>query len=108
MLAKNYVSDVISHANDVQADPRKKERLKQNECIACFYRGRIGGAAMTSRPCGLCGQEEMYGSTATDALCLACAQKHELCKHCGGDLHMRVRRKEWPSVEVGGQTNGIS
>ena len=95
--AKSYVQHICDHAVDLQTDPRKAERLKAQECIACFYRGRIGGATMTERPCGVCDKVQGYGSTATDALCLECAKQHDLCKHCGGDINMRVRRK-WPEV----------
>lgn len=86
------------HAEEVTNDARKNERLKRHECKACFYASRIGGAAMTTRPCMSCGSEEMYGSTATDVLCMDCATKHGLCKHCGGDLEMRTRRKDWPET----------
>ena len=88
----------INGAKALGYDARKNERLKRHECKACFYASRIGGAAMTTRPCMSCGSEEMYGSTATDVLCMDCATKHGLCKHCGGDLEMRTRRKDWPET----------
>jgi hypothetical protein len=94
--AKARVKDWCDLAADATNDTRKAERLKRHECKACFYAGRIGGAAMTYRKCMSCGSDELYGSTATDVLCMACAVKHCLCKHCGGDLEMRTRRKEWP------------
>lgn len=94
--AKARVAEWLLLADDVLRDVRKPERMKRHECKACFYGGRIGGSAMTTRPCMSCGHDEMYGSTATDALCLPCAAKHTLCKRCGGDLEMRTRRKDWP------------
>ena len=96
--AKARVKDWCDLAEEVTNDARKNERLKRHECKACFYASRIGGAAMTTRPCMSCGSEEMYGSTATDVLCMDCATKHGLCKHCGGDLEMRTRRKDWPET----------
>lgn len=87
--------DVITRALEAATDPHKTERLTACQCIRCYYiyPDRIGGAAMTVQPCGVCGKDVMYGSTATDVLCLPCAKEHELCKHCGGDVHMRPRRK---------------
>lgn len=96
--AKDRVRRLIDRANEVTADARKIDRLKKHECKACFYESRIGGSAITMRPCMSCGNEEMYGSTATDVLCMKCATKHNLCKHCGGDIEMRARRKNWPDT----------
>ena len=96
--AKARVKSWMELADDVIEDTKKADRLKRHECKACFYSSRIGGAAMTTRPCMSCGSDEMYGSTATDVLCLVCATKHELCRHCGGDLEMRTRRKDWPET----------
>ena len=91
--AKDYVADLIKRAKDCETDSRKKERLVKYECKACFYiNGRIGGAAMTNRDCMSCGKTETYASTVTDVLCMDCAKEHNLCKHCGGDIEMKVRR----------------
>ena len=94
--AKARVKSWADLAAEVESDARKADRLKRHECKACFYASRMGGAAMTTRPCMSCGSEEMYGSTNTDVLCMGCATTHGLCKHCGGDLEMRARRKDWP------------
>lgn len=96
--AKSRTDGWLKLADDVANDTRKAERLNRHECKACFYGGRIGGAAMTTRACMSCGEDQLYGSTSTDALCLPCATKHTLCKRCGGDLEMRTRRKDWPVV----------
>ena len=98
--AKDYYNSWIELANKATSDTDKAERLKRHECKACFYGGRIGGATITTRPCMCCGKEEHYGSTNTDVLCLDCAKKHKLCKHCGGDIEMRIRRKDWPVAEL--------
>lgn len=94
--AKRHVQHVLDRAREIAEDTRKEERLKRHECKACFYSSRIGGAAMTTRPCMCCGKELMHSSTATDVLCLDCARQHSLCKHCGGDLEMRAGRRNWP------------
>lgn len=103
--AKDYVQRMIEDAKEIEDDTRRKERIEAHECKACFYSSRIGGAAMTSQACMSCGTDQMYGSTNTDALCMTCAMEHVLCKHCGGDLEMRTRRRVWPepsNVELTG------
>ena len=94
--AKARVKAWADLATEVESDARQVARLDRHECKACFYASRMGGAAMTKRPCMSCGSVEMYGSTNTDVLCMGCATKHSLCKHCGGDLEMRARRNDWP------------
>lgn len=97
--AKAQVKRRLELAAELDKDSRKQERLLKNECKACFYSYRVGGSAMVTRPCMSCGTDQVYGSTATDVLCKECAKKHSLCRHCGGDLEMRVRRKEWPEPD---------
>ncbi len=107
--AKQRVQAWVDLANRATMDTLKTDRLERHECVACFYSSKIGGAAMTYRPCMSCGTDELYGSTATDVLCLQCAVAHRLCKHCGGDLEMKVRRNAWdqyrapaPATQKGG------
>lgn len=97
--SKNYVNSVLELAAQMTNDPDKATRIEAHLCKACFYASRMGGAAMTMRTCGCCGSEELYGSTDTDAFCKPCATKNDLCKHCGGDIEMRVRRKNWPNSD---------
>jgi hypothetical protein len=77
------------------SDGEKKKRLESVQCKFCFYMrtDRIGGASMTTRPCGICDDEMQFGSTCTDKICKKCAKEYDLCKYCGGDLEMRIRRK---------------
>lgn len=97
--AKDIVDAHLKLMGDTINDSRRAERLKKHECKACFYiRGKLGGAAMTHRACGICGEDQLYSNTNTDVLCRDCAVKHNLCKHCGGDLDMRPKRRKWPSV----------
>ena len=35
-----------------------------------------------------------------DNFALDTTSKNSLCKHCGGDLEMRVRRKVWPDDPI--------
>ena len=98
--AKARETKWIELSNAIVQDTYKTERLNRHECKTCFYStkflGRIGGAAITFRPCMSCGKSEYYPSTITDVLCLECAKKHKLCKHCGGDIKMNLKRKNWP------------
>jgi hypothetical protein len=96
--AKYYASDIITRANQLANDPDKVKRLEKNECPSCFYvhSGRMGGAACTTRPCGICEKDMRFGSTCTDVICADCAKTNGLCKHCGGDIEMKHRRKKRP------------
>lgn len=99
-FSKRYTEEVIEEARNIENDTQRAERKAQSLCKACFYRGgRVGGATLTSQPCMSCGEIQHYGSTATDALCLECAKKHELCKQCGGDRELRERRRNWPVAD---------
>jgi hypothetical protein len=98
-FAISYGEDVIFRAMNFLRDPEKKKRVEEGECKACFYiRGKIGGAAMTTQPCGVCGKDQLYGSTSTDKICKPCGKRTDLCVHCGGDLLMRPRRIYRPEV----------
>jgi hypothetical protein len=67
-------------------DAQRTDRLAQQQCQPCFYQVRMGAAAITTRPCGHCGQSQSYGSSSTDVLCMKCAVDHSACRHCGADL----------------------
>jgi hypothetical protein len=82
-------------------DPERLQRIKDSQCKTCYYilRSRLGGPTATERPCGICGKNELYDTTTTDPICFDCAVKNELCKRCGGDIHMRPRRSYRPDDE---------
>jgi len=97
-LSKRRFESILELAKKLETDPDKAGRIEAFECRPCYYNQRIGGATITNRACGCCGEDQRYSSTSTDALCKFCAIEHELCKHCGGDIHMRtLRKKPWPS-----------
>lgn len=87
---------IIAQAAKVLADPDANNRIIASECVVCFYGSRMGGACFTSQRCGLCDKLMSFASTSTDNFCLECAAKNDLCKHCGGDIDMKYRRKNWP------------
>lgn len=94
--AKDYVAATAELCRKFIEDPEREVRVAKCYCISCHYMRHLGGASMTIRPCGLCGEDHVYGSTYTDALCKPCALKNGLCKHCGGDVEMKNRRKPYP------------
>lgn len=96
--SRHRVESTLRLADLLRNDPAKPDRLEACLCKACYYFTQMGGAAMTNRECAGCGKDEIYNSTATDALCLDCAKAHSLCKRCGGDREMRTRRDTWPDM----------
>lgn len=71
-------------------DPDKKARSSQHQhkCKACYYlrSDQFAFQAFTNRPCECCEAQVQYSSTATDCLCIDCAEKLQLCKCCGADM----------------------
>jgi len=101
--AQRYRDDLLTRAEAMRADPARLERRASGLCGRCHYgAARIGGAAMVMQPCAACWVEQRSGSTNTDALCQPCADRHDLCKHCGGDREMRSSRRDWPAFPSGG------
>lgn len=77
--AKDTVDAYIKLVDDMITDAKKEERLKKHECKACFYiRGRLGGAAITHRPCGICDEDQTY--CIQILMCFAkIAQRNTIC-----------------------------
>ena len=100
--AVRYAKDYQDMVDNFRGDSSIKERVDAGKCKACFYffKARVGGTVMTSQECGLCDDDMMFGSTATDPLCLSCAKENGLCKQCGGDIDMKNRRKPYPFQKV--------
>jgi len=104
--SKRYFTDLIDKADRAERDTEKPQRIAAQRCKACWYvlrGGMLAGQAFTEQPCACCLLPQTYGSTNTDALCMACAQAHSMCKHCGGDLDMRTQRRSWPDIKHGPQ-----
>ena len=83
-FAKKEVRTSIENHEKLKFDTEREQRLKEQLCPQCYYlnKHRIGGAAMTTRPCGICEKDVLYSSTATDKVCPECAKEHEICKRC--------------------------
>lgn len=89
---RDYIDHIVARYNQLTLDPNRKERMAAQQCVVCWKAGRIGGAACTSRQCGLCDTTLHSGSTNIDVLCHECARRAKLCRHCGADLELKNRR----------------
>lgn len=94
--ARSLVDGILAQARAIGQDEDRPARVARQFCAACHYPRRMSGQAFTNQPCACCAEPQTYSSTSTDTLCLPCAQEHSLCKHCAGDLEMRVGRRKWP------------
>ena len=105
---KDRVSYYRSMLKKIDEDKEKERRLEQSECFLCFYeKSRIGGSACTQVQCAFCNKVLSSGTTNIDKMCVDCAKKAGLCKHCGADVNLKNRRKrELPAktetMEIGG------
>ena len=92
---KHRIEMMSARLLEFYTDPRVEDRKTKALCRVCYYvdRSRIGGAVMTTQPCGVCEIDVLYGSTATDVLCVPCGVKNKLCRQCGGDANLVMRRK---------------
>jgi len=93
-FAKNYNDSILVKANDLTHDPDKANRLEKQLCKYCHYvnTGRIGGAVITHVECGICDTDISFSNTCVDVICPDCAEKNNLCKHCGADMELKNRR----------------
>lgn len=96
-FAKQRGDGVVKDALRFMTDPERDKRVGDHECKTCYYLcSRLGGAAMTSRQCGLCDVIMQFGSTVTDSLCGPCAETNALCKCCTADIDLIQRRTMLP------------
>lgn len=67
--AKEQIQHILQLAERITSDVEKEKRESMHLCLCCYYARsqRIGGAAITSKPCGVCEETMQFGSTATDA-----------------------------------------
>lgn len=93
--SKQFAREVVKKVEEFQNYKVDKDT---EECAYCatIGRGRVGCAAITHRPCGICGTDMSFSNTCTDVICPSCAKENKLCKHCGGDIEMKQRRKPRP------------
>ena len=85
---------LIARAMSYLTDPERSKRREAGLCVYCFYRGsQMTGQAFTKWNCRACLQDQgMWPNTGTPMICNFCSDKHKLCKSCGADLFLRVKR----------------
>jgi hypothetical protein len=96
-LSRQHRASVTEKVQRMEQDVDRDARLEAGECLTCYYlrRPRVGGSAMTTWWCGLCGTPCRHGSTAVPKVCPPCSDANHLCRECGGDLDLRDRRRKW-------------
>ena len=68
-------------------DKKQVVRRSRSTCKKCFYIDvRIAGQAFTEFQCGACQEFSMHHNTAVPKYCDACANKLQICRHCGAAL----------------------
>jgi len=101
MWNRRYKESIFKNTENIKKDPKKKDRYKNQECKICYYViGRLGGAAITSTECTMCGTEMSFCNTCTDKYCIDCAKGFKLCRHCGGDIDDVNRRNREDNCET--------
>ena len=93
--AKAKEESIRARLEAFDSDNDKPGRMRKHECKACYYLAspRIAGQAFTQRQCGHCDEIVTHANTACPVVCEKCARDHGLCRSCGGDINMKVRRK---------------
>ena len=100
MWNRRYQKSIFENADNIKSDPKRKNRLKNQECKLCYYViGRMGGAAITTTQCTICNEPMSFSNTNTDKYCKKCSKKLKLCRHCGGDIDDVNRKTRIPKDE---------
>jgi hypothetical protein len=76
----------IRKRENIENDIYKEKRIKSYECKKCFYDCQLGLSAITLSKCDICGTEIVNSSTNIDKVCNKCAEKNNLCRHCGNEM----------------------
>jgi hypothetical protein len=92
---RQALQDWIRRAERAFADLDRGPREDEQTCRWCFYAvsSRVGGAAMTEKPCDSCSEVMLFSSTITDRLCKPCGKRLGLCVRCSADIDLVDRRK---------------
>lgn len=94
-FGRQRLQNWIERAERAFADLDREKRLERHECRWCYYAHseRMGGAAMTTKPCDHCELVMTFGSTNTDRICKPCGERLGLCVRCCADINLVDRRK---------------
>lgn len=94
-FGRQHLKDWIERAERAFADLDREKRLERQECRWCYYAhpSRLGGAAITHKPCDTCNEVMTFSNTCTDRICKPCGERLGLCVRCCADINLVDRRK---------------
>lgn len=97
---KERIDFSVARAMNLLTDPDKKKRREQGLCSWCYYDGgRMAGQAFTDWNCRACLKDQpAWPNTGHPLICDQCCKRHTLCRECGADLFLRVRRNNTISL----------
>lgn len=87
-LNSRYISKMRNKLKIYDEDREKLLRQGEHLCKFCYYidTDRIAGQAFWTNNCHSCGKEMTFPTTDTNDFCESCANKLDVCKHCGQEL----------------------
>ena len=83
--------DIIAKALTVANDTHREKRLEGMLCIICSTENYLSGQGFTRWRCFHCDREDMHHNTHVPRLCIECAKKLALCRHCLADINLEIR-----------------
>lgn len=79
---------------EVTEDPDRLVRIATDKCRMCHYSNRntLAGSALTRFYCKICALPVWHHNTSVDCLCRGCSGHFELCRTCGADINLNLKR----------------
>ena len=90
---KSQVKSLLERVKAIQEDPKKQERLAKQLCVYCYYSGCLH-LGLENQSCLICGGIFENSSIPRDKVCSGCAKENKLCRHCGADVSLKLRRQK--------------
>lgn len=98
--AEACIQYALDYAHDLQEDPDKDNRIKQQKCLVCHYGKTLAPFQRNQSlycKCGICKEASVLMSTTrTIAVCPDCIKLNNLCKSCGSTMDFKRKRKLKP------------
>ena len=87
-MHNSFVNGMRLKLENYDVDSFIEERKVDCKCKYCTYidTDKLVQDAFTKIKCRLCGEELIFANSDTDYYCLECAQKNNICKHCGAEM----------------------
>jgi hypothetical protein len=92
-FAKAFAARAEKAIDEWKRDARRTDRLAACECKTCFYlrSTRVGGTAVTTAPCRLCGELMQFATTVVTEICEKCSRENDACRMCMADVELRLQ-----------------